>query len=242
MKFEYKDIDEEGLIILNTLSGANKLNEWMYDTISVYCKGEILEIGSGVGNISQYFIKNNREIFLSDIRLNYRNIVKVKFNLDEERILDIDIIHPDFENVYSDLLEKFDTVYCLNVLEHIKDDDLAIQNMVKFLKPKGRLITLVPAFQCLYNRIDLSLGHYKRYNKKSLKSLMFNYGDVIECRYFNFAGIFGWFISGKLLKENTIKREKINLYDFFVPIFRLVDKIFYRIAGLSVLCVIEKNK
>ena len=70
-------------------------------------------------------------------------------------------------------------------MEHIKDDHLAIKNMVKLLKPGGNLVILVPAYQALYNNFDTTLEHYRRYNKKSLTSLMGNYGEIISAFYFN---------------------------------------------------------
>ena len=62
---ETKEIDLEGLETLNVIEKANKFNKWMYDTIKPHCKGKILEIGSGIGNISEYFIKDNQNIVLN---------------------------------------------------------------------------------------------------------------------------------------------------------------------------------
>jgi 2-polyprenyl-3-methyl-5-hydroxy-6-metoxy-1,4-benzoquinol methylase len=69
----------------------------------------------------------------------------------------------------------FDTVYALNVVEHIKDDNLAISNAKKLLKHDGNIIILVPAYQALYNRFDIVLEHYRRYNEQRLNSLLSNH-------------------------------------------------------------------
>jgi SAM-dependent methyltransferase len=241
MKFEYKDLDKEGLSILDTISAADKFNKWMYETIVFFCSGTILEIGSGTGNISQYFILNNKNIFLSDIRLKYRDILKSKFNLDDTRVFNIDVIHSDFCNSNSELLGKFDSIFCLNVIEHIKDDNLAIENIMKLLKVGGKLTVLVPAFQLLYNGIDTTLQHYKRYNKKTLIKLMSRHGSLIKIFYFNSIGILSWYISGKLLKNTTISKGKMSLFNFFVPVYKLVDKLLFQKIGLSVVCVIKKT-
>ena len=60
-EFQFKVEDKEGLNTLETISKADKFNRWMFDTISPYCKGRILEIGSGIGNISQFFINVNAD-------------------------------------------------------------------------------------------------------------------------------------------------------------------------------------
>jgi 2-polyprenyl-3-methyl-5-hydroxy-6-metoxy-1,4-benzoquinol methylase len=241
MNFEYKEIDKEGLTVLAAISSADKFNRWMYETIAPFCSGSILEIGSGVGNISQYFILKGSPICLSDIRENYRDIIKEKFKLDDSRVIDIDIIHPDFGVVYKDLLAKFDSIFCLNVIEHIQDDSLAIENMMKLLKADGKLIVLVPAFQCLYNGIDSTLEHYRRYSKKALINVMAKHGLVIKSFYFNSVGILAWFIGGSILRNKTIQEGKMSLFNFFVPIYKLIDRLLLRKIGLSIVCVIQKK-
>jgi 2-polyprenyl-3-methyl-5-hydroxy-6-metoxy-1,4-benzoquinol methylase len=53
------------------------------------------------------------------------------------------------------------------VVEHIKDDRLAIANCKKLLKKNGHLIILVPAYRYLYNEFDKELEYYRRYNKNA---------------------------------------------------------------------------
>jgi SAM-dependent methyltransferase len=241
MKFEYKDIDKEGLSVLDVISSADKFNYWMYETIAPFSSGTILEIGSGVGNISQYFLKDNKNIYLSDIRLNYRNIIQNKFNLDHTRVIDIDIIDSDFSNNYRELLGKFDSVFCLNVVEHLEDDNLSIENMLKLLKPGGELTVLVPAFQFLYNKFDVNLEHFRRYNRKTILKLMTKHGELIKVFYFNSIGILGWFVSGKIFKNNTIQKGEMKLYNYLVPFIKIFDRLTLNKIGLSVVCVIKKT-
>jgi 2-polyprenyl-3-methyl-5-hydroxy-6-metoxy-1,4-benzoquinol methylase len=240
-KFVYKDVDQEGLEILDVISSATKFNKWLYETVNPFCKGKILEIGSGVGNISDFFIQNKQNIFLSDIRSNYRTILENKFNLSSDHVLNIDIAHPDFEKTYSSLLSTFDSVFALNVVEHIKDDDLAIKNMLSLLKPGGEMTILVPAYQTLYNDIDLSLEHFKRYNKKTLSALMGKHAPIKKTFYFNATGIMAWWISGKILRHKTIPAGEMRLYNTFVPLFKIIDKMILSRMGLSVVCVIKKS-
>ena len=71
----YKEVDFEGEETLKAIANANKFNAWMYQTIKAYCEGDILEIGSGIGNISKYFIADKKSITLSDIRSQYRDFL-----------------------------------------------------------------------------------------------------------------------------------------------------------------------
>jgi len=241
MEFKYKEIDEEGSEVLDVISSANKFNKWMYETISPFCTGNILEIGCGLGNISRYFIKDNRSIFLSDIRPNYINFCKKTFNIDNAKMLTMDIADVNFNKKYPHLLGKFDSVFCLNVLEHIKDDHLAVENMVNLLIENGRLTLLVPAYQFLYNGMDKTLQHFKRYNKRTFKELVWQYENTTILFYFNAMGILAWFIGGKLFKKNTIPRSEMNWYDFLVPFWKMIDRITFSKVGLSLVCVIKKT-
>jgi 2-polyprenyl-3-methyl-5-hydroxy-6-metoxy-1,4-benzoquinol methylase len=149
--FTYKEIDAEGRETLEAIMAADKFNKWMHQAIAPHCKGKILEIGSGIGNISKFFVSENADITLSDIRENYTNELKQIFP-EVKNIIIMDIVHADFETHYKDLLGTFDTIFALNVVEHIKDHDLALKNCRLLLKPGGKMVVLVPAYQTLYNR------------------------------------------------------------------------------------------
>lgn len=235
MKKEIKEIDVEGLVTLNVIEKADCFNEWMYDIISPYCNGRILEIGSGIGNISTFFIRDHKEIFLSDLRDNYCEILKKKFS---NPILKIDLVHPNFDNEYHFLLETFNSVFALNVIEHIENDVLAIANCKKLLKKEGILIILVPAYQCLFNNFDKELEHFRRYSDDSLKDIIkANQLKILKTFSFNGMGILGWFFSGNILKKKTIPEGQMGLFNLLVPIFKWVDKMTFRKIGLSVICV-----
>jgi 2-polyprenyl-3-methyl-5-hydroxy-6-metoxy-1,4-benzoquinol methylase len=239
MRKDIKEIDLEGLVTLNVIEKADRFNEWMYQTISPDCKGRILEIGSGIGNISKFFIADKREIVLSDLRDNYCDILKEKFN---NPVVKIDLVHPNFDQEYADLLETFDSLFALNVVEHIEDDVLAIANCKKLLKNGGTLIILVPAYQWLFCNFDTELEHFRRYTHKSLKKIIVkNQLKIKKTFYFNVIGILGWFLSGKILKKKTIPEGQMGLFNLLVPVFKLVDTITLKKIGLSVICVSVKE-
>jgi 2-polyprenyl-3-methyl-5-hydroxy-6-metoxy-1,4-benzoquinol methylase len=241
MKKDIKEIDIEGLVTLNVIEKADRFNEWMYETIKPYCNGRILEIGSGIGNISKFFIEHKQDIVVSDLRENYCDILKEKFN---NPVLKINLVHPNFDQEYADfadLLETFDSLFALNVVEHIEDDVLAIANCKKLLKKKGTLIILVPAYQWLYCNFDTELEHFRRYTAKSLNKIMVkNQFQIKKTVYFNVIGILGWFLSGKILKKKTIPEGQMGLFNLLVPVFKLVDAFTLRKIGLSVICVAVK--
>lgn len=236
-------IDEVGLSTLENLSVVDRLNDWMFESIQPFVKGRVLEIGSGIGNISDCFVKNNHPITLSDYSDHYCNYLDNKFANQPliEGIFQIDLADADFENRYNLLTGKFDTVFALNVVEHIKDDHLAIANCKKLLKPGGHLIILVPAYQTLYNGFDIELEHFRRYTRKTVTELFNSQQlNILHSWYFNIAGILGWFVSGTILRKKQLPSGQLKFYNKLVPIFRVVDRLTFNQAGLSVIIAGQK--
>jgi 2-polyprenyl-3-methyl-5-hydroxy-6-metoxy-1,4-benzoquinol methylase len=237
--FTFKEVDQEGIDTLSVIANADKLNSWFYQTINPFCSGKILEIGSGIGNISQFFIKDKSNITLSDLRSNYLEVLTNRFpDFDQNNFCLLDLVDTDFDEKYKDRFNQYNTIFAINVVEHILDDQQAIKNCYKLLKKGGHLIVLVPAYQSLYNRFDKELEHYRRYNQKSLNNL-FNIAGfkIIKEQYFNAAGILGWYVSGRLLKNKLIPEGQMKFYNTLVPIFKFVDKIIFNKFGLSVISV-----
>ncbi|MBN8565953.1 MAG: class I SAM-dependent methyltransferase [Flavobacteriales bacterium] len=233
-----KEIDLEGMETLHVIEKANKFNRWMYETIKPFCKGKILEIGCGIGNISEFFIQDSQDIVLSDLRENYLEIVSKKFT---NPTIKINLIDPEFDTKYDEIIGTFDTVFALNVIEHIEDDKQAIANCKKLLKKGGNLIILVPAYQFLFNNFDKELEHFRRYTRKKIETVIAeNHLEIVNSFYFNFIGIIGWYVSGSILKKKTIPENQMGLFNLLVPVFRWADKIILNKIGLSVICVSKK--
>lgn len=242
-EFAFKEYDLEGMETLKAIAVAPQFNEWMYQTISKNLKGRVLEVGSGIGNISEFFLRDKRYICLSDIRDNYCSYLQDQFEGEDtlRGIFKLDLVHPDFDRAYAEYLGSFDSLFALNVIEHIEDDRLAIANCKKLLKKGGRMLILVPAYQALYNSFDKAVEHYRRYNRKNLTQLFLdNDLRVQHSQYFNFPGLFGWYISGSLMKKELIPTGQMKFYNSLVPIFKIVDKMVMNKMGLSVLVEAEK--
>lgn len=241
--FIFKELDREGLETLEAIAAADAFNAWMYAVTSQHLSGNILEIGSGIGNISTFFLRDARSLMLSDIRENYCGYLHTHFKRYKTclGVRQIDLIHPNFEVEYADLLESFEGVFALNVIEHIEDDALALANCYKLLKKGGHLVILVPAYQWLYNEFDRNLAHFRRYTEGGLRErfLAQNF-EVLHSQYFNFAAIGGWWFSGNILRKKVIPKGQMKIYNFFVPVFKVVDKILGNRIGISTIVVGRK--
>jgi 2-polyprenyl-3-methyl-5-hydroxy-6-metoxy-1,4-benzoquinol methylase len=216
----------------------------MFETVRPFAEDNILEIGSGIGNISEFFLQHQFNTTLSDYEDFYIKELKEKFssypNLQE--VLKIDLQHAGFINVYGFLKEKFKTVFLLNVLEHLADDDEAIANAKFLLQPGGTLIILTPAYNFLFSSLDKELGHYRRYNSKKLETIFAkNNLKIKKSFYFNALGIPAW-LYGKLFRLKTIPSGEMRFYNKLTPFAKLIDKILMNKLGLSVIIAGVKPK
>lgn len=235
--------DDVGFSTLVNISQAHQLNTWMFESFSSHLKGRILEIGSGIGNISSVLVDKKIPLYLSDYNDSYYQLLQKKFASEPyiKGIYQIDLADKDFERAQAHLLGSFDTIFALNVIEHIADDHLAVENCYKLLAPRGRLILLMPAYPALYNGFDRQLDHYRRYTRRTMRALLSPSFHVVTIRHFNLAGIFGWFLFGSVLRKKLITGEQMTVFGKLVPLFRLADKITGNKIGLSVIGVGEKR-
>ncbi len=235
--------DEIGAATLSIISSANRFNSWMYDQINPYLIDEILEVGSGIGNLSRFLIEDDHQTTLSDYNSDYAKTLKglYEFNDKVSEILTIDLQDPDFDKTYMKYKEKFNSIVMLNVIEHLENDHEAIRNCKFLLKNSGNLIILAPSYQFLYCRLDKELGHFRRYTKATLSDL-FNQGNfkIIKATHFNLLGVLGWLISGKIIAKKQIGKNEMSAFDKLVPIARIMDKIIFNKAGLSVVVIGKK--
>jgi len=79
----------------------------------------------------------------------------------------------------------FDAVTCLDVIEHIDDDKLAVSELARILKPNGKCIITVPAFMFLWGPHDTVNQHKRRYTKSTLMEVVKPYFDVEFATYWN---------------------------------------------------------
>jgi SAM-dependent methyltransferase len=135
---------------------------------------------------------------------------------------------------------EFDSIVCVNVLEHIKDDAQAIKNIKPLMKDGSKCIVLVPAQRKWFSPIDKILGHCRRYDKGDLRALIEENGLILEkIEYLNALPAFGWWLDFCLLRRKTFSRFQLGLVNRIVPLVRLADKIFPNF-GLNLLAVCKR--
>ena len=135
----------------------------------------------------------------------------------------------------------FDSIVCLNVLEHISDDLKALKNSQKLLKEGGTLVLLVPAHKILFSNFDKTLGHFRRYTTGELTHKLKSAGfTVITNRYLNWWAAIGWFVFLRLTGWRKIPKSEVGIFNYLGRLFLWPEKFIKFPFGLSVLVVAKK--
>ncbi len=226
--------DSYGSQILGRLARAPRFNAWMADTVRPLCGQRVLEIGSGTGNLTRQLIPRDRYV-ASDISPLYVQTLRA---LKPDRPY-LDVALTDVTRGESFPQGGFDTVVCLNVIEHVEDDVGALENIRRVLAPSGRALILVPRGPRLFGTLDEVLGHRRRYTETSLREAAQRAGLAVrEVRPFNRVGTFAWWLNGKVLRRRSFGLLQIVALNLLTPLFRVVDRIL-PFPPLSLIGVLE---
>ena len=229
--------DATGGEILDRLNRAPRFNQWMADVIRPYVGDRVLEIGAGTGNLSMHLMP--RSIYwASDINRHYLDY-----------LLKLRASRPYMRVGYTDAADAstypagqaFDTVVCLNVIEHIQDDIGALRNIQTALADGGRAIVLVPYGPWLFGTLDEVLGHYRRYTPDELSAVCAEAGfHVDHIIRFNKSGVPAWWFNCRILHRKTFGLAQIRALNLFTPIFRMIDA-WLPLPPLSLIAILRKD-
>jgi SAM-dependent methyltransferase len=210
----------------------------MSDVVRPYVGDRVLEIGAGIGNMSVHLMP--RSIYwATDVNPYYLNYLET-----------LRPTRPYMRVGYTDAInaesfpkgQGFNTVVCLNVIEHVADDVGALRNIRETLTQGGRAIVLVPCGPELYGSLDEVLGHCKRYTEEQLGEISQQAGFHVEqILKFNRPGVPAWWLNGKILRRRTFGLGQIRLLNVLTPIFRYVDS-WLPLPPLSIIAILRKQE
>lgn len=90
-----------------------------------------------------------------------------------KRLMRADLTRLPLQNACLDLLT------CLDTLEHIERDDLALREVFRVLRPGGHALFTVPQHPALFSAHDRALHHVRRYRYEELRGRVLNAGFEI---------------------------------------------------------------
>ena len=228
-----------------------ELDLFQYKMIRPYLGKNILEVGAGPGRIAR--------LLLQDKTLSYDQFVVCEpsdhfFEPLNRRVGSLGnarLVQGETSDLVGSHEQVFDTVFSVHVLEHVEDDRQFILDCYQMLKVGGKLVILIPALQFLYSNLDHQIGHYRRYDKKMVKSLIKGLDFKIEKMYYtNFLAIFASLIFFKILKldyQKNVSNKKRFIFlekvysKYFIPIIDWMERVIPVPVGLNLTFVLEKT-
>jgi len=240
LRFTFSDrvytADAYGSHILGRLSRAPRFNAWMADVVRPFCGKRVLEIGSGTGNLTRRLVPRDRYV-ASDVNPLYLHTLQT-LTADRPYLTaqHCDVTDPA---TFPRIDGGFDTVVCLNVVEHVDDDKGALENIRAVLSESGRAIVLVPQGPWLFGTLDEVLGHKRRYDEQGLRKVAAAAGfHVTAIVPFNRMSSIPWWLSGRVLRRRTFGLLQMLVVNWLTPLFRLVDR-WLPLPPLSLIAVLE---
>ena len=127
----------------------------------------------------------------------------------------------------TELKGKFDMIYAVNVLEHIRDDQAIVGQLSGLLSGTGIMKIFVPARQELYSTMDEKVGHERRYSMAGLSRLFTSQGLIItNRRYFDILGYIIAMVFKCLKRDDSFNATTVRLYDRLIfPVSSLLDTV-----------------
>ncbi|HYU79459.1 MAG TPA: bifunctional glycosyltransferase/class I SAM-dependent methyltransferase, partial [Vicinamibacterales bacterium] len=217
--------DDIGAITLRRMATLAPYNRWLHERFEHYLGTRILEVGSGVGNQTRFFVAERERVIASDIEPHYLRELTGRFG-DRCNVRIASYVFPLQDGARAELkADRIDTIVCMNVLEHIEDHHGTLHDFADVLQPGGHLVLLVPAMKSLYGTLDKHLHHYRRYSEDDLRSAVTNAGFEIETmRFLNRPAVAGWWLNSRLLKRRVMPRTQLSAFKWLMPLLKLEEQ------------------
>jgi hypothetical protein len=136
----------------------------------------------------------------------------------------------------------FDTFIYIDVLEHIENDHIELQEASSRLSSGGRLIVLAPAFNFLYSYFDKSIGHFRRYDRKMYEALTPPNCRIEKTMYLDSLGAATSLSNRILLSQAMPTVNQILFWDgHIIPLAKWVDRFLRYSFGRSLLGIWVKQ-
>jgi len=190
------------------LGEANNYRAALLGYFSGYLRGNVLEVGAGIGQMTAGLLENPRIEKLLSIEPDTGFCARLRTQFPRLDLLEgtVDDLQPDSD---------WNAVLSINVLEHIETDQEELAAYRRLLLPaRGTLCLFVPARPEIYAPLDRDFGHFRRYTRPELRGRLQRAGfRIVQCRYYNFCGYFAWWMNFCVFKKRSFDVAAVRLYD-----------------------------
>jgi SAM-dependent methyltransferase len=225
---------------LDLFARAANWKAYFGSRLAPFIRGDVLEVGAGIGQTTRHLL-DGRQKSWTCLEPDPALADRLERNADVRSLSPRPSIRVGTTaSLGSDT--RFDTILYIDVLEHIEHDREELERAASLLAPKGALIVLSPAFNFLFSDFDRSVGHYRRYTASSLAAVMPGALRPRELHYLDSVGFLASLANRALLRQSLPTAGQIRLWDGrMIPVSRVVDPLFRRWFGRSVIGIYERG-
>nr|MCU0342140.1 class I SAM-dependent methyltransferase [Spirosomataceae bacterium] len=235
MSYEY--IGKELLLFKEAINWKN----YSFSQFTPFIKGDVLEVGAGIGTNTLLFSKR-KDVTFDSWTATEIDAEQVKLLQHIEAQGELTAKHQVRQMYVSEAERQYDTLIYIDVLEHIENDAAELEAAFSALKPNGHLIVLCPAHNWLFSPFDHSIGHFRRYNKQMYLDIIPKGFEVLRMRYLDSVGILASATNKLFLRKPYPELAEVKFWDKnLVPISTMTDKLLWHLLGKSVLMIAKKK-
>lgn len=215
---------------------ACRWKKYYSSLIRSYLHGAVLEVGAGLGGTTRVLCGGqHKEWTCLEPDEKLAESIRAKIAI-HENLKCCHVITGTMADIPD--AHDYDVILYVDVLEHIEDDIRELRLASRHLREDGRLIIVAPAHNGLYSRFDKAIGHHRRYNRKSLASIVPDHLRLEKMVYLDSAGLLASYANKLFLKQDLPSRKQIVFWDsILIPLSGFLDRLFCYRVGKTVLGV-----
>lgn len=218
---------------LEIFAEAHNWKRYLRSTVAEYLQGRVLEVGAGIGATTLALHQNHPGEWVClepDPELSAKARVPPGVAWVRGELKDLPAS------------ELFDCILYMDVLEHIHDDHSELARARDLLRARGVVVVVAPAHQSLYSPFDASIGHFRRYDKASVRKATPEGMELEDLRYLDAAGLAASAGNRVLLRQSDPSLSQVLFWDrVLVPCSRVLDWLLRYQIGKSILAVWRKH-
>jgi SAM-dependent methyltransferase len=222
---------------LEIMQQARRYSGHVFNLFRSHVGARVLEVGCGISTMSRRLIEIAESVVA--IEPNPACVAIARRAIGNDPRFELRACHLEECDAVELASHRFDTVFCVNVLEHIEDDVAALRTFRDVVVPGGHVLIFVPAVQAAYGPLDAALGHHRRYSKRTLAKAFADAGlELRSLRYTNPVGLLGWMFGAFVTRSTQHSAAQIRLFETLVAPWALpLERLVPPPIGLSLVAV-----
>jgi 2-polyprenyl-3-methyl-5-hydroxy-6-metoxy-1,4-benzoquinol methylase len=223
---------------LDVFGQARNWKRYLRDLATPYLSGDVLEVGGGIGETS-YAFRSEAQSSWTALEPDWQLAARLQRRVAGLR-QSVRVVAGTIRAIENGPL--FDAVIYIDVLEHIKQDREELREAAARLRPGGTIVVLSPAHQSLFAPFDQAIGHFRRYDRRQLRTLTPPASQLIRLEYVDAVGLLLSIGNRLLLRSASPTLSQVLFWDrYCVPAARRIDPLLGRRVGKSIFAVWRRD-